>query len=200
MTTHGPTHSQHATHCRYHTPSTDSTIVGDCSIPLLANRAQNCLGRDTSILPISTPGGTQAWSARQLCADACRSLCVSRVAAICGSRPRRKPLIPTSFYNFYVADRLGRGQPVQLYVSPLAHAAVGGHTWITYPPLMPHEFLYHHHRAYYKYYHNGGWTCATRALSLVTTAPRFAAAPRRPRNGRVRFTDTPRVSTPHSTC
>jgi hypothetical protein len=23
-----------------------------------------------------------------------------------------------------------------------------GHTYITYPPLMPHEFLYHHHRHY----------------------------------------------------
>ena len=33
-----------------------------------------------------------------------------------------------------------------------------GHTYNTYPPLMPHEFLYHHHRTYYKYYHNGGYT------------------------------------------
>ena len=39
---------------------------------------------------------------------------------------------PDVFYNFYV---------------PPVPAGVG-HTWITYPPFMPHEFLYKHRRRY----------------------------------------------------
>jgi len=41
---------------------------------------------------------------------------------------------PDVFYNFYVSPR-----PVPPRV---------GHTWITYPPFMAHEFLYRHHRRY----------------------------------------------------
>ncbi len=68
---------------------------------------------------------------------------------------------PDLFYNYYVKPGCsGAGQPVQLYVAPLPTPPLVGHTFVTYPPLMPHEFLYCHHRAYYKYYHNGGWVCA----------------------------------------
>jgi len=36
----------------------------------------------------------------------------------------------------------------QLYVSPRPVPPRVGHTWITYPPFMPHEFLYKHRRKY----------------------------------------------------
>jgi hypothetical protein len=66
---------------------------------------------------------------------------------------------PDIFYNFYQGPTAsGVGTPAQLYVSPRPTPPLVGHTWITYPPLSPHEFLYHHHRKYYKYYRNGGWT------------------------------------------
>jgi hypothetical protein len=66
---------------------------------------------------------------------------------------------PDIFYNFYQGPTAsGVGTPAKLYVSPRPNPPLVGHTWITYPPLYPHEFLYHHHRKYYKYYHNGGWT------------------------------------------
>jgi len=66
---------------------------------------------------------------------------------------------PDIFYNFYNGPTAcGPGQPAQLYISPRPTPPLVGHTWITYPPLMPHEFLYHHKRAYYKYYRNGGYT------------------------------------------
>jgi len=66
---------------------------------------------------------------------------------------------PDIFYNFYQGvPACGAGTPAQLYVAPRPTPPLVGHTWITYPPLNPHEFLYHHHRKYYKYYHNGGWT------------------------------------------
>lgn len=65
---------------------------------------------------------------------------------------------PDIFYNYYVGPVYGVGQSVQLYVSPRPTPPMVGHTWITYPPLNPHEFLYHHHRKYFKYYRHGGFT------------------------------------------
>jgi hypothetical protein len=66
---------------------------------------------------------------------------------------------PDIFYNYYQGPTIyGAGQPAELYVSPRPTPPLVGHTWITYPPLNPHEFLYHHHRKYYKYYRNGGFT------------------------------------------
>jgi hypothetical protein len=66
---------------------------------------------------------------------------------------------PDIFYNYYVGpSTYGGGVPAQLYVSPRPTPPYVGHTWITYPPLNPHEFLYHHHRKYHKYYRGGGYT------------------------------------------
>jgi hypothetical protein len=36
-----------------------------------------------------------------------------------------------------------------------------GYTWITYPPLAPHEFLWVHNNAYIRYHPNGGYTITT---------------------------------------
>jgi hypothetical protein len=66
---------------------------------------------------------------------------------------------PDLFYNFYQGPNYcGAGVPAQLYVSPRPTPPMVGHTYITYQPLMPHEFMYHHHRKYYKYYRDGGYT------------------------------------------
>ncbi len=66
---------------------------------------------------------------------------------------------PDIFYNYYNGPTaFGQGTPAQLYISPRATPPMVGHTYITYPPLNPHEFLYHHKRKYYKYYRNGGYT------------------------------------------
>lgn len=63
------------------------------------------------------------------------------------------------FYNFYVgpSPNVG-GVPAQLYVSPRPAPPLVGHTYITYQPMMPHEFLYQHHRTYYRYFPSGGYT------------------------------------------
>ena len=71
-------------------------------------------------------------------------------AADCGESADNQDL----FYNYYVAPGAG-GVPAQLYLSPRPTPPLVGHTWITYQPLMPHEFLYTHHRTYHRYY-NGG--------------------------------------------
>ncbi len=66
---------------------------------------------------------------------------------------------PDIFYNYYVGpSAYGGGIPAQMYVSPRPTPPHVGHTWITYPPLNPHEFMYKHCRKYHKYYHDGGYT------------------------------------------
>ncbi len=65
---------------------------------------------------------------------------------------------PPGAYNYYVhpgqAGRLG----AQLYVEPRPTPPLVGHTYITYPPLMPHEFLYRHRRVYETYNEGSGST------------------------------------------
>jgi len=58
---------------------------------------------------------------------------------------------PDVFYNFYtppVPAGAGPAMGAQLYVAPRPVPPYVGHTWHTYPPFMPHEFLYKHRRKY----------------------------------------------------
>jgi hypothetical protein len=58
---------------------------------------------------------------------------------------------PDVFYNFYtppVAVGPSPAMGAQLYVAPRPVPPRVGHTWYTYPPFMPHEFLYKHRRKY----------------------------------------------------
>ena len=61
---------------------------------------------------------------------------------------------PDLFYNFYAHGPCG-GYPAQMYVSPKPVPPHVGHTYITYQPLMPHEFMYKHSRTYHQYYDGG---------------------------------------------
>jgi hypothetical protein len=61
---------------------------------------------------------------------------------------------PDLFYNFY-ADSTCSQTGANLYISPRPVPAYVGHTYITYQPLMPHEFLYPHHHSYQRYYDGG---------------------------------------------
>ncbi len=73
---------------------------------------------------------------------------------------------PDLFYNYYVppvgCTTCGSQGAVgaELYVSPRPTPPLVGHTYITYQPLMPHEFLYYHHRSYYR--DNGPYAGVTR--------------------------------------
>ncbi len=61
---------------------------------------------------------------------------------------------PDLFYNYYVPPVACSTYPgavgAQLYVSPLPVPPHVGHTYITYQPLLPQEFLYQHHRTYWR--------------------------------------------------
>jgi hypothetical protein len=61
---------------------------------------------------------------------------------------------PDLFYNYYAWPSC-TGLGAELYVSPRPVPPWVGHTYLTYQPLYPHEFMYTHHRSYHRYY-NGG--------------------------------------------
>ena len=88
-------------------------------------------------------------------------LCDNRAQAqdYCGPASR-----PDLFYNYYVPPvpcSCYGAEGAELYVSPRPTPPLVGHTYITYQPLMPHEFLYKHHRCYYR--DNGPYAGVTRA-------------------------------------
>jgi hypothetical protein len=62
------------------------------------------------------------------------------------------------FYNYYVPPSGNGDAGAQLYLCPLPTPPLVGHTYVTYPPLMPHEFLYKHHRSYLRNNPGEGWT------------------------------------------
>lgn len=60
------------------------------------------------------------------------------------------------FANYYVGP-WPSGTAAQMYVSPLPVPEHVGHTYVTYQPLMPHEFLYKHTRSHYAHTPGAGW-------------------------------------------
>ena len=63
------------------------------------------------------------------------------------------------FYNYYVGPAANAGgTTAQMYISPRPVPAFVGHTYNTYQPLMPHEYLWQHKRTYSSSHPNGGWT------------------------------------------
>lgn len=63
------------------------------------------------------------------------------------------------FYNFYEGPNPS-GTAAGMYVSPRPVPAHVGHTYTTYQPFMPHEYMYRHTRSHYTYNPGAGWTRA----------------------------------------
>ena len=81
------------------------------------------------------------------------------LAALVGLSSRTQAASPDLFYNFYAGPSPNAGGvPAQAYLSPRPVPPLVGHTYITYQPMMPHEYLYKHHRTYYRYFPSGGFT------------------------------------------
>jgi hypothetical protein len=72
--------------------------------------------------------------------------------------PEGRPAPVPPAYNYYVHPGEAGVVGAQLYLSPRPTPPLVGHTYVTYPPLMPHEFLYQHHRVYNTYNPGSGWT------------------------------------------
>jgi hypothetical protein len=62
------------------------------------------------------------------------------------------------FGNYYVSPGSYGGVGAELYPSPRPTPPLVGHTYVTYQPFLPHEFLYQHHRQYWRRNPDGGWT------------------------------------------
>jgi hypothetical protein len=65
------------------------------------------------------------------------------IVTIAGSAAQAADL----FYNYYASGN----PPAQAFVSPRPTPPLVGHTYVTYQPLYPNEFLYRHHRTYARY-------------------------------------------------
>jgi len=65
---------------------------------------------------------------------------------------------PNLFYNYYVPAVGYQGVGAQLYVCPRPTPPLVGHTYVTYEPLMPHEFLWRHCRTYWRHHADGSCT------------------------------------------
>lgn len=63
------------------------------------------------------------------------------------------------FANYQVGPNPS-GTAAQMYVSPQPVPPFVGHTYTTYQPWMPHEYLYKHTRSHYAYTQGCGWTRA----------------------------------------
>ena len=60
--------------------------------------------------------------------------------------------------NYYASPGGEGGVTAALYPSPRPVPPLVGHTYITYEPLAPHEFLYEHHRVYKRDFPDGSRT------------------------------------------
>jgi hypothetical protein len=63
----------------------------------------------------------------------------------------RDYLHPHLFYNYFVGGNCG-SIPAAMYPAPMPTPPIVGHTFFTYQPLLPHEFMYAHKRVYHHHY------------------------------------------------
>lgn len=63
------------------------------------------------------------------------------------------------FANYQVGPNPS-GTAAQMYVSPQPVPPLVGHTYTTYQPWMPHEYLYKHTRSHYAHVPGSGWSRA----------------------------------------
>lgn len=70
---------------------------------------------------------------------------------------------PDLFYNYFTQGNCNRTN-AQMYLSPVPVPPNVGHTFTTYQPFYPHEYLYWHKNRFHNYYDNGRGMNRTRAV------------------------------------
>jgi hypothetical protein len=58
-------------------------------------------------------------------------------------------------FNNYFTQGSANQATAAAYISPVGVPGWVGHTYITYEPLYPHEFMHHHQHRYHSYYDGG---------------------------------------------
>lgn len=84
-------------------------------------------------------------------------------AAAAGGVINRSYGQPDLFYNYYTQGYANQTN-AQMYLSPLPVPPYVGHTFGTYQPFYPEEYLYWHKNRYHNYYDNGRGMNRTRAV------------------------------------
>jgi hypothetical protein len=74
-------------------------------------------------------------------------------------------------FDNYFTRRNANSAEAALYMSPIGVPGWVGHTYNTYQPLYPHQFLYQHHDRYHSYYDQG--------MGLNRTHAKYYAPPAR---------------------
>lgn len=92
------------------------------------------------------------------------------------NRPYTEESQPDVFYNFYQPGN--GGSPAVSFPAPYPTPAYVGHSYYTYQPFMPNEWMYHHHRTYHQSYNNG--------MGLNRTSVRWYSPPIRTELANVR--------------
>ena len=78
--------------------------------------------------------------------------------------------------NYYVPPGSPAGVAAQMYPSPRPVPPLVGYTYVTYPPLLPQEFLYDH----CDHYRRVNCDCSVTCTKIATTIGISAAATFRP--------------------
>lgn len=110
-----------------------------------AQDCPSCANEGAMVGPAGPLGATGCWQ-EEACQGCAKKSCY-------GYRPYTENSQPDVFFNLYQPNNFG--EAAAAYPAPLPTPNWVGHTYYTYQPLMPHEFLYHHHRTYRQYYNNG---------------------------------------------
>lgn len=95
-------------------------------------------------------------------------------------------LVTGGYNNYYLPPDPNYGIGAQLYVSPRPTPPMVGHTYITYEPLAPHEFLYQHHRVYHRVHPDG-------SMTRVSVGWQSGWFPGAPFSNKGKFHDVPRL-------
>ena len=149
--------NEEASQCRLRSPALSTFGVRDASHRLQSPLIRSNVGGKSDAVYIA-----QILSARCSCSPCCRSLLQRRPALVeqpgwDGKRQISYQQQKDLFYNYYAQPGPYNGAAAGMYVCPRPVPANVGHTWVTYQPFMPHEYLYKHERSYYTYNPGAGW-------------------------------------------
>ena len=139
---------------------------GGCSEPAFCSITDQCDGGGCALGGCAATGDINAGVKR----------------SCCWYQPYTEKSQPDIFYNYYAPNN--NGSTAAALPAPYPTPSVVGHTYYTYQPLMPNEFLYTHRRSYHQYYNNGMGLNRTRVhwyhnpFSVVRGATRTFMEPR----------------------
>ncbi len=140
-------------------------VVTLCSLsqPSWGQECPDCYSDTYSqaVCPNCASGNRDASPCFDPSAQACRG------KACYGYRPFTESSQPDLFYNYYVPNN--QGAAAAAYPAPYPTPSLIGHTYYTYQPFLPHEFMYTHRRTYHQYYDGG--------MGLNRTSVRWGRTP-----------------------